>query len=83
MAEWKLSKFVSPAIGWIYSEARGKMETHYKDLKKEYLTSQNSMNYSRDLTPQEKDNLFKEAYSNIALFERLVYEAKQNSRKRR
>jgi hypothetical protein len=56
-----------------------KMETHY-DLKKGYSFSQN---YERDLTQEEKDNLFKEAYSNIALFERLVYEAKQNSRKRR
>ena len=55
------------------------METHY-DLKKEYSPSQN---YERDLTQEEKDNLFKEAYFNIALFERLIYEAKQNSRKRR
>jgi len=77
MAEWKLSKFVSPAIGWIDSEAMGKMEKHYKDLKKEYLTSQNSANYSRDLTQQEKDNLFKEIYSNIERFNRLVYVARK------
>jgi len=52
------------------------METHY-DLKKEYLANQDSANYQRDLTKEEKDNLFKEAYSSIALFERLVYEAKK------
>ena len=39
MAEWKLSKYVSAAIGWINSGLKGKMETHY-DLKKEYLKSE-------------------------------------------
>jgi hypothetical protein len=38
MAEWKPSKYVSAAIGWISLEVK-KMETHY-DLKKEYLKSE-------------------------------------------
>ena len=56
---------------------REKMETHYQNqLRKEYSPNQTSINYLRDLTQQEKDNLFKEIYSNIDLFNRLVHEAK-------
>jgi hypothetical protein len=71
MAEWKLSRFVHHAIGWINSEARGEMETHYKDLKKEYLTSQNYISCLAEPSKEEIENLFKEIYSNMALFNKL------------
>jgi hypothetical protein len=53
-----------------------KMETHY-DLKKEYLANQNSANYPKCFTHQERENLFREVYSSIAVFKKMVYEAKQ------
>lgn len=73
MAESKLSKFVYHAIGWIDSEAEEKMETHYKDLKKEYLSSQNSTSYLAEPSKEDIENLFKEIYSNAALFKKLFY----------
>lgn len=71
MAEWKLSRFVYHAIGWIDSEAEGKMETHYKDLRKEYSTNQNSTSYLAGPSKEDIENLFKEIYSNVALFKKL------------
>jgi len=76
MGEWKLSRFAWIAIGSIGSDAREKMENHY-DSRKEYLPSQNSMNYSGELSREEKDNLFKEAYACIYQFNKFFYEAKQ------
>ena len=72
MAEWKPSKYVSAAIGWIDSGLRKKMETHY-DLKKEYSPNQNYANQSGAPSREETENLIREIYSNIALFEKLVY----------
>jgi len=77
MAEWKLSKYVSAAIGWISLEVK-KMETHY-DLKKEYSPSQNSANYPKCFTQQERENLFREVYSTIAVFKKIVYGRNENT----
>lgn len=54
----------------------------YQSLKKEYLRNPISQNYERDLTQAEKENLFKEAYSVIALFDKMVYEAKHKVSKK-
>jgi hypothetical protein len=72
MAEWKPSRYVSAAIGWINSGVK-KMETHY-DLKKEYLKSEMPKNYPKYFTQQERENLFREVYSSIEVFKKMVYE---------
>lgn len=71
MAKWKLLRFVHHVIGWIDSEAKGEMETHYKDLRKEYSTNQNSTSYLAGPSKEDIENLFKEIYSNVALFKKL------------
>ena len=47
------------------------METHYKNLKKEYLSSQNYTSYLAGPSKEDIENLFKEIYSNVALFRKL------------
>lgn len=59
------------------------METYYeKDVKgqimKHYQPEPSTpLAYENEISLQEKENLFKEIYSNIALFRRLVYEARK------
>ena len=59
------------------------METYYeKDVKeqviKHYQPEASAPLACKDeMSLPEKENLFKEIYSNIALFRRLVYEAKK------
>ena len=43
--------------------------------KKEYLKSESPQNYEREFTQEEKDNLFKEIYSNIDMFKKLIGKA--------
>jgi hypothetical protein len=63
------------------------MEAGYqnKNLKKEYLQSQGPQlpEYKNELSREEKENLFKEIYSNIAKFEKLFYVRKAGNKKMR
>lgn len=52
------------------------METHY-NLKKEYLKSESPQPYEREFTQEEKENLFKDVYSNMKLFENMLHEVRQ------
>lgn len=49
-----------------------RVEKHYQDSEGPQLNCQ-----SED---EDKENLFKEIYTNIALFKKLVYEAKKESK---
>lgn len=55
-------------------------------LEKECLQNQPEASigpaYNHEMGLQEKENLFKEIYSNIRLFEKLVYEARKTPDKR-
>lgn len=55
------------------------MEKHYeKALKENYCQSQVEPSIpSQECSFKNKENLFKEIYSNIALFRKLVYEARK------
>lgn len=62
------------------------METYYENRQlKEFLQRELpqlpetpiSSAYNDGIDPEKKENLFKEIYSNIALFRRLVYEARK------
>ena len=55
------------------------METYYeKDAKEKYQPEASTPSaYKSEMSLQEKENLFKEIYSNIRLFDRLVYETKK------
>lgn len=50
------------------------MEKYYDHRTgKEYTRTESSLNYSEGFTREDKETLFKEIYSNIAAFKRLVY----------
>lgn len=55
------------------------METHYqkKEIEKEYLKSESPLVYTKELTYEDKQHLFKEIYSNIAIFKKMIYDAKR------
>ena len=63
------------------------METHYEKDVKEQIIKQYQPEasihsaYSSEMSQQEKENLFKEIYSNIWLFEKLVYKARKTPNK--
>ncbi|MCX5698663.1 MAG: hypothetical protein NTX01_03065 [Candidatus Omnitrophica bacterium] len=53
------------------------MEKHYqKNLREEILVdAKPNINYKKELTQQEKENIFKEIYSSIDIFEKLIGKA--------
>jgi ribonuclease HII len=57
------------------------MEKHYyRNLGNECLESESPLNYSKNLTQEDKENLFKEIYSSMYLFNKIIYEVKKKSR---
>ena len=46
-------------------------------LKENYMKSRSPLYYKTDLNQEDKENLFKEIYSNIDQFYRLLYESKR------
>ena len=58
------------------------MEEYYQKEKRteNHLDSESPLNYKQGMSPEYKENLFKEIYSNITLFKKLVYEAKKESK---
>ncbi len=59
------------------------MEAQYyrKEKQREsHLDSEGPQDYKQEISPEYKENLFKEIYSNIALFKKLVYEAKKEKK---
>ena len=61
--------------------SREKMETYYQ--RKNQLKDQNQQEpaipsvYRRELSPKDKEIIFKDIYDNIKLFNKLVYEARK------
>ena len=53
------------------------MEYYQKEMRQQYSMNRISSSCSGDLTQEEKDNLFKGIYSNMRLFENMLYETRQ------
>ena len=57
------------------------METHYqkpREATKREIEDASPLRHTADHYISEKENLFREVYSNISLFEKLMYEATQS-----
>ena len=58
------------------------METHYqkpREVTKREIEDASSLSHTTDHYISERENLFREVYSNISLFEKLMYEATQGA----
>lgn len=85
MAELKLSGFVLDVIGLINlklrRKLRGKMENQYYQRKELKYQSQSEISnpsaYKNEFSLKDKENIFKDVYSSIKLFDRIIYEASQ------
>ena len=53
------------------------METHYQKKPREEILvdAEPNMDYKKELTRQDKENIFKEIYSNIDMFKKLIGKA--------
>ena len=73
MAKLRLLKFVQIVIGWRNSG----METHYQKKPREEILvdARPNIDYKKELTRQDKENIFKEIYSNIDMFKKLIGKA--------
>ena len=67
-----------------------KMETYYqKNYAKEQIIEQRQpevsipLAYKNELSPEDKENILKDIYSSIDLFEKILYETKPKSLKKR
>ncbi len=58
------------------------MEEYYQKEKRieKHLDSESPLYYKKEMSSEDKENIFKEIYSNIDLFKKLVYEAKKESK---
>ena len=73
---------VLPAYRLGFLIQKKKMENYYQkknQMKKASNTGENSTYHSYEnlVSSKEKENIFKDIYSNIELFYRLVYEARR------
>ncbi len=62
------------------------METHYeKNVKEQTITQYQPeasapLSYANEFSLKDKENLFKEIYSNLRLFENMLREIRQNAK---